>query len=128
MLIKLIYILFIATTDFFLYFVLNRPNKINAYLIWSFLIIFILVCLLHTNLVRPNFLLSLDSLLSVLQFLIGLIVFHFVGKYYINKIKRSTRLAPKVARGASKMASFIFQKAIYVMVFITQCMFILNAN
>jgi len=128
MLIKIIYIIFIAVADFLLYSMLNKTGKVSSPLLWSFWIIFLLVVLLHTGLFKWDSLMPFDRFVMVIQFLVELVIFHFVGKYYINKTQRSTRLTPEVSGFAVKMASFIFLKAIYILVFIVQCIFILTEN
>jgi len=128
MLIKIIYILFVAVADFLLYSMLNKTGKVSSTLLWSFWAVFLLVIVLHTGLFKLDFLLPFDRFIMVIQFLVELIIFHFVGKYYINRTQKSTRLTPEVAGFAVKMASFIFLKGIYILVFIVQCMFILTQN
>jgi len=129
MFIKLIYILFIATADFLLYSVLNKTGKVSPKLLWSFVVIFLLVLLLHTGLFNLAFLMSFGHFLLVIQFLVELIIFHMVGKYYIKRTQTSTRLSPEVANFSIKMASFIFLKGIYILLFIVQCIFIIaNTN
>ncbi len=128
MLIKIIYVLFIALADFLLYSMLNKTGKVSSTLLWVFWTLFLLVVLLHTGLFKLDFLMPFDRFVMVVQFLVELIIFHFVGKYYINKTQRSTRLSPEVSSFSVKMASFIFLKAIYILVFIVQCIFILTEN
>jgi hypothetical protein len=125
MLIKIMYILFIAAADFCLYSILNKTGKVNSKLLWSFGVIFLVVVLLHAGLFNLSFLLPFGYFLLIIQFLAELMIFHIAGKYYINRTQRSTRLMPTVASFSIKMASFIFLKATYVLVFIVQCMFIL---
>lgn len=125
MLIKIIYIVFIATSDFLLYSLLNKTGKVNMTWQWSFWTAFLVVVLLHTGLFKMGFLMPLGHFLLVIQFLIELMIFHFVGKYYIYRTQKSTRLSTEVANFSIKMASFIFLKAIYILIFIVQCVFIL---
>lgn len=122
---KIIYILFIAAADFLLYLSLNKTEKVSSKLLWSSWIIFLFIVVLHTGLIKLDFLLPPDRFIMMIQFLVELIVFHFVGRYYIRKTQKSTTLSPNIADFAAKMASFIFLKAIYIVVFIVQCMFIL---
>ena len=126
MLIKIIYILVVAIADFLLYSVLNKTGKVNSKLLWSFCGIFLLVLVLHIGLFNFGFLMSFRQFLLVSQFLVELIIFHFVGKYYINRTQKSTRLSGEVANFSIKMASFIYQKAIYVLIFIVQCVYIFS--
>jgi hypothetical protein len=125
MLIKIIYILFIAASDFLLYSMLNKTGKVSTTVQWSFWTTFLIVVLLHTGLFKLDFLMPLGHFLMVIQFLIELIIFHFVGKYYIYRTQNSTRLSVEVASFSIKIASFIFLKAIYILIFIVQCVFIL---
>jgi hypothetical protein len=128
MFIKIIYILFIAVADFFLFSMLNKTSKVKSSLLWSFWTLFSFVFLLHIGLFKLDFLMPFDHFFMVIQFLIELVIFHYVGKYYINKTKRSTRLTPEVSGFAANMASFIFLKAIYIFVFLVQSIFILTDN
>ncbi|PWG78464.1 hypothetical protein DDR33_21795 [Pararcticibacter amylolyticus] len=66
--------------------------------------------------------------LLIVQFLVELVIFHYVGKYYIKRTERSTQLSEQIAKLSVKMASFIFLKAIYILVFIVQVMFILSGQ
>ena len=124
--IKLIYIIFIGIADFTLYSILNEKYKINQKWLWFICSIFIIVTVLHAGLFGLNFLMPRGNFLLIAQFLIELFIFHLVGKYYIIKIKKSSRLSKEVANFSIKMASFIFLKAVYIIVFIVQCIFILT--
>lgn len=128
MFIKLIYIFFTASTDFLLYNTLNKKNKVNSKIVWLYVITFLFVLVLHTGLFNLTFLMPIRHFLIVFQFLIELIVFHIVGKYYINRTQVSSRLSPKIANLSIKMASFIFLKGIYMILFIVQCIFIINSS
>jgi hypothetical protein len=128
MLIKLLYILFIATADFFLYSMLNKTGKVGLTLLRSFWIVFLLVVILHTGIFKLEFLLPFEHFILIIQFLVELIIFHFIGNYFIAKTQRNTRLSPQVASYSVKMASFLFLKAAYILTFAVQCIFNLTRH
>jgi hypothetical protein len=128
MTIQMLYIIFIATADLFLYSILNKTENVGSTSLFSFWLLFLLVVIFHTSLFKFNFLLPFQDFIMIIQFLVGLTAFHFVGKYYIAKIQRSTRLSQEVISYSVKIASFLFLKAVFILVFVVQCMFILTRD
>ena len=126
MIIKIIYILFIGIADFILCSTLNKVGRINTYLIIAFVVSFLIFGVLHTNLFHIESLMPMKGFVMLSQFLIELAIFHFVGKYYIARTKRSKRLSEEVKTFSVRVVSFIFFRLIYVIVFLVQCMFIIN--
>ncbi len=126
---KLLYVLFFAAADFFIFSFLHKKGKLTNRHLWAFLAIFFVIGLLHSKLFEIPYLMALNQFLSITQFTATIVIFHFIGKWFISKMDKSDQLPEKSVHLIITLIDYIFLKGIYVFFFLLQCMFIfVNAS
>lgn len=124
--IKLIYLLFFGAAYFVLYSSLNGSFKINRKWLWWFGGIFVSFVALHIELFAVDFLMPRNIFFPMVLLLLVVILFHFIGRYFVGKTKKSNRLTEDVKAISIKMGFFVFLKAPFILGFILYSLIILS--
>ena len=129
MLIKLIYILLFALSNFVIYSLVNKTGWVHRSFLITFTVIFILVFIFNTGLFNSQLTLPKKHFF-LLTFVLA---FPFLTYLWFNflALKRIDRLKDKgvneeFVNRATKVFSFFFLKVTFIMAFIVQCSLILN--
>jgi hypothetical protein len=103
---------------------LHKTGKISRKLFLLFVVIFIIIGLLHTKLFDIKYLMTFGRFLLVAQFTATIIIFHFIGTWFIGRTKKANQLPEQSIQLIVNLTNLIFLKGIYVFFFILQCMYI----
>lgn len=122
MLIGIFYISMCGLANFIAYSLINKREYLNVKLISCFVIGIMILLLLHSGIIFPKIHLNNDIFLLVPQMVLISMVLNLFGKRSIRKTKNSKRLSDQVKSISVKMQTFIFTKAVYILLFITQIM------
>lgn len=129
MLIKIIYLLFFAVTNFVVYSQLNKTGHVTKKQALYFALIFLIVVILHFSLFNSNFLIPRKNFLalSIVSFVPFLVYLWF--KYLVTpRLDRMNGADEGFLNSGKKVFSFFFLNLIYIIVFITQCTFIFQST
>jgi hypothetical protein len=118
---KILYMLFYGSADFLLYCALHKTFKISNKLPWLFISFFVFVALIHAFF-NSSYLLKFKQFVGLSLFLVALTLFHIVGVWVIERVKKSTFLTQEAIWLNIKLINIVFLNALYVFVFIVQCM------
>lgn len=124
---KAIYVIFFLIFDAALYYNLNHKNKVSPKTFWLFIGAYFIVALVHSGLFKLAFLMPFGNFLFVSQFWLQLLLFHFVGVWYIRMAEKSKLLTREAVELNVRLTRFIFLRAMYFIVFLLQLVFI-NRN
>ena len=120
-----IYIFFFLFLDVIIYLYLHKIIFMDKKTISILVIVFAAIVMLHIQTLGSNWL-SFKQFMLLTQFLISLIIFHYVGQWYMIKIQLSTIFPPQSIQLQKKLIRVVFMNAIYLLVFFLQCVFIIN--
>jgi len=123
MLIKLIYVLFFALSNFVIYSLLHKTGKVNLYFILGFSALFVFAVLLHIGSSNANYLMPKDDFFGSIFFLLFPITAFIWFKFALKRINRLKErgVNKSFVNGGIKIFSFFFLKVTFVMAFICQC-------
>jgi len=125
MIIKIVYVAFFGLANLMLYIKLNKSKEIGAGLWWASLLVFLLFILIHLNFFAFRALLKWDDFFPLVTLFVAPVVVYYWYTYFV--IKRINALkgpSESFLRSVLKVFSFLFLKAIYLIIFIVQCVFI----
>jgi hypothetical protein len=128
MLVKIIYLLFFAVTDFVIYSILNKTGQVTKKQTLFFGLIFLIVIILHLGLFDSSILTPRKNFLalSIGSFVPFLVYLWF--KYLVTpRLDRMNGSNAGFLSSGKKVISFFFLNLIYVIVFIAQCTFIFQS-
>lgn len=122
--IKILYIIFFGITNLLLHLGLNQLRPIRTKYLISFGILLSISIFVHILASEGYLFMPLHDFLILMQFYIHLTIFHFVGRYFVNRTSTNKSLNETTINYSVKLGSFVFFKLVYVLIFIVQCIFI----
>jgi hypothetical protein len=129
MLLKLLYILFFAASNFVVYSMLHKTGKVNRTSLLVSIVIFLVALFLHTGVLNGNHLMQFSNFLTLSIMLTFPLIAYFWFKLFA--LKRINRLKEKGVNEifvdrASHIFSFFFLRITFFMAFIFQCSIIIS--
>lgn len=123
-LLKAFYILFFGCADLILYSLLHKKDWVNRNHVIIYSTIFLILAILHTGIIKLNFLMPKGGFFECCAFLLIITIMHFSGKRRIRRIDNPDNRVSQDIKDMFKKFGFYGTMIIpYFLFFIIQTLF-----